>query len=1095
MTPPVCGFAGLDGQAAPKVFIGNRFNNYGGRVTLLAEQEGSPLPHAAVPDSGTPQLRVRRQPTSKAVLLVAAFGAFLAFLDSTIVNVAFPNIQHSFPKASFSNLSWVLNAYNIVLAGFLVAAGRFADLMGRRRMFVLGVAIFTVASGLCAIAGSVNTLIAFRVLQGIGAALLIPASLALVVEGFEPARRAHGVGLWGAAAAIASGLGPPIGGALVALSSWRLAFLVNLPLGILAIALTRRHLVESRAPGVKRLPDLRGALLLAASLGLVTLAVIEGPDWSWTGVRIIAIFVGSAAALFGFVMSSRKARSPLIDPTLLRIRSFAVGNAVTVVAGTGFYAYLLTHIFYLNEVWGYSLVKAGCAVAPAAFVAAIVASRLGKVADRHGHRLIIVPGALVWAASLLWYIDRVGPTPHFLTEWLPGQLLQGVGVGATLPVLGSAALARLPKGSPYATASAVVTSARQLGAVLGISLLVVLIGHPGPLEVRNALHHGWEFAAICFLVVAVGAAFLGRTTKDEGATIDADEQPKLLAIDVELPDRPMGEPIPPDSLADLPMFKALSPRGLAALEQAAEDVELDAGSYLFHQGDPSDSLYVVRSGRLQVMQGDIVLTELSRGAVLGELGLLTDDVRSASVRAVRDTRLVRLTKEQFDAIANVKMMTALAKGLALRIQEIAPPTSSASTTKDVVIAVVALERGAPAKECAAALVRQMKPYVRVVDPGRVDREGLERAERDADKVVLSATTSTKAWRDYCLRVADRIVLVTNDPQLPASLPERAAGCDLVLTGVPASREQRAEWEVALRPKSVHVVDTGDMTSGCRALAMRLAGRSLGVVFGGGGARGFGHLGVLAELEAAGVIVDRYAGTSMGAIVAAWAASGLDAAAADAEAYEGFVRTNPIGDYTLPSKSLIRGRRTDNLLVRSIGGVLIEELPKEFRCVSVDLLNRERVVHRSGPLADAMACSLRLPGIFPPYLHNNALHVDGGVLDNLPVSTLSRAEGPIIAVAIGFGAPGSRGNDERPPGPPRMPSLGDTLVRTMTLASGNAAVEAMAMADLVLRPDATGVGLTEWHQIDRMRESGRATTRAALPQISELLSRCGSLSAG
>jgi NTE family protein len=1062
-------------------------------MTVVAEHTLTGSATEISPDSKQgpvgPALTARRQPTSKVVLLVASFGAFLAFLDSTIVNVAFPNIEHSFPTVSFSHLSWVLNAYNIVLASFLVAAGRISDLLGRRKLFVTGVVIFTAASVLCAVAANVDQLIAYRVLQGVGAAMLIPASLALVVEGFEPARRAHGVGLWGAAAAIASGLGPPVGGALVAAANWRLAFLVNLPLGIVAVVVARKHLVESRSPGVRRMPDMRGAMLLATSLGLLTLGVIEGQDWSWTSPGTVAVFAASAIAMFGFIRSSRTHRTPLIDPALLRVRSFSLGNAMTVVAGTGFYAYLLTHILYLNGVWGYSLLKAGSSLAPAAFVAAVVASVLGKVADRHGHRIILVPGALAWAGSLYWYLERVGPTPHFLTEWLPGQVLQGIGVGATLPVLGSAALARLPKGSAYATASAVVSSARQLGAVLGVSLLVIIVGNPTPAEARNALRHGWVFAACCFVVVAIGCAFIGQTRKDGEVVItDGVERPPLPeVIDLTIPRQRAAEPPSTDSLSDLPMFRELTPRAMIALERAAEDVELDAGSYLFHQGEPSDALYVVRSGRLEVVQGDVVLTELSRGAVLGELGLLTDDVRSASVRAVRDSRLVRLTKRQFDAIANVKVMTSLAKGLAKRIQEIAPPVTSRRTSQDVVIAVVALERGAPVKECSAALVRHMRGHVRVIDPGRVDREGLERAERDADKVVLTATTGTKAWRDFCLRVADRVVLVTAGGGIPSTgLPSKAQACDLVLTGRPATREQRAEWEAAIAPKSVTVVDDGDVTA-CM-LAARLSGRSLGLVFGGGGARGFAHLGVLEELEAAGVVVDRFAGTSMGAVVAGWAARGLDAAAADAEAYEYFVRVNPIGDFTVPSKGLIRGRRTDELLRHSTGGLLIEELPREFRCVSVDLLKRAKVVHRNGPLSEAMNCSLRLPGVFPPRPYRDGLHVDGGVLDNLPVTALSREEGPLIAVSIGFGSAGGRGSTQVRTGPARIPGLGDTLIRTMTMGSGDAAIEAMDIADLVIRPDGTGVGLTEWHQIDRMRESGRMATRGALPQIMSLLAR-------
>jgi len=1042
------------------------------------------------PPTAGPLLK-RRQPTSGVVLLVAAFGAFLAFLDSTIVNVAFPDIQRTFPDSSLSTLSWVLNAYNIVLAAFLVAAGRFADLLGRKRVFIVGVVVFTLASVLCAVAGSVGQLIAFRVLQGLGAALLIPASLALVVEGFELSRRAHGVGLWGAAAAIASGLGPPIGGALVELSSWRLAFLINLPLGIAAVLVARRALVESRSPGVRKVPDLVGALALAAALGLLSLGLIKGPDWGWTDVLTVASFVGSVAALAGFVVSSRRHRAPLLDPALLRVRSFALGNVLSIVAGAGFYAYLLTHVLYLSYVWDYSLLRAGLAVAPAAFVAAVVAAVLGKVADKRGHRIILVPGALVWAASLLWYLERVGPDPAFLSEWLPAQLIQGLGVGATLPVLGSAALARLPKGGGYATASAVVTSARQLGAVLGIALLVVLIGTPAPEQAREALRDGWVFASVCFVLVAVGSLLMGRTEyqPEQGVLDLRDELPlPRPPSDVEQPVLRAAAPEPPATLGDLPLFAGLSPAALARLERVVTDVDLDAGAVLFSQGDPTDGLYVLRSGRLQVLQGDVVLTELTRGAVLGELGLLTGDVRSATVRAVRDSRLVHLTQEHFAAFATLEVMTGMAKGLATRIQEIAPPAVSRRRGADVVVAVVGLDAGAPVEECSQALQAHLRRHVRVVAPGRVDRDGLERAEQDADKVVLSAGPADPAWRELCLRVADRVVLVSGGPVPPLeALPERVLGADLVLTGAPASREQRAEWEALLTPRSTH--DAGaDLGVGLRPLALRLTGRSLGLVLGGGGARSFAHLGVLDELEAAGIVVDRFAGASVGAAIAALAATGADADGVDAQVYENFVRNNPIGDYRLPAKGLVKGRATEAAIQRTIGDLLVEELPKEFRCVSVDLLKRREVVHRSGRIADAVACSLRLPGLYPPFPHGGTLHVDGGVMNNLPVSALAHDEGPIVAVSISFGGSGRPPGAPRRSGPPRVPAIGDTLMRTMMMASGDAAEKAFQEADLVLRPSSDGVGLLEFHQIDRMREAGREATRAALPQLAALLAR-------
>ena len=216
------------------------------------------------------------------ILLVACFGAFLAYLDATIVNVAFPSIRESFPGTSIARLSWVLNAYNIVFAAFLIVFGRLADLLGRRRGFVIGVLVFTVGSALCGLAPSVGLLIAARVLQALGAAMLVPASLALVVEAFPEERRAHAIGLWGATAAVAAGLGPPVGGALIEVGSWRWVFLINIPFGAIAMWVARGQLVESRAPGRRTMPDLRGAALLAGFLALLTLGVVKGGDWGWT---------------------------------------------------------------------------------------------------------------------------------------------------------------------------------------------------------------------------------------------------------------------------------------------------------------------------------------------------------------------------------------------------------------------------------------------------------------------------------------------------------------------------------------------------------------------------------------------------------------------------------------------------------------------------------------------------------------------------------------------------------------------------------------------------------------------------------------------
>lgn len=1031
---------------------------------------------------GFANLTRRRRPSSASVLLVAGFGAFLAFLDSTIVNIAFPDIQRSFPSYDIGSLSWILNGYNIVFAAFMVAAGRLADLLGRRRTFLSGVLVFTIASGLCAVAGSVEQLVAFRVLQGIGAAILVPASLALVVEGFDAARRAHAIGLWGAAAAIAAGLGPPIGGLLVEWAGWRWVLLVNVPLGIVAAIATKRMLVESRASGRRRMPDLRGALLLAVTLGLVTLGLVKGPDWGWLSVATVGSFLASVLTSVGFVHSSRSHPAPLVEPALLRSRSFVAGNLLTLVAAAGFYCYGLTHVLYLNYVWHYSLLKAGFAIAPAAVVAAVVAAALGRVAGRHGHRVIVLVGALVWAGSLVWYLQRVGSEPDFLRVWLPGQLLQGIGVGATLPVLSSAALAEVAKGGSYATSSAVVSTTRQLGAVLGVAVMVILIGKPEHGTAEEALRRGWAMAAICFIAVAVAAAVLGRTNRNP-VQMPAPEPAIAPRLEPPIP-QPAAAPIEhwaagdADPLGNLPLFAGLDAATLAQLGEHVEDVELEAGCYLFHEGDPSDSLYVIRTGRVQVLQDSIVLKELGRGEVLGELGLLIDAPRSATVRALRDTKLVRLTKAQFDEIADHGALAALVKVLATRLRE-APPPATDSTSPEVVVSVIGVSGDAPVPAVAAGLLTALSARLRAVDPGRVDRDGLDRAERVADKVVLHAAVEDAGWRDFCLRVADRIVLVAGDPNPQAArLPARARGADLVLAGPAASREHRRQWEELITPRSVHVVHYRRILENVRPLAARIAGRSIGLVLGGGGARGFAHLGVLDELERVGVTIDRFAGTSMGAVIAVFGACGMDAATADAYAYEYFIRHNPLSDYAFPVRGLVRGRRTLTLLEAAFGDRLVEELPKEFRCVSVDLLARRPVVHRRGRLVDVIGCSLRLPGIYPPQVYNGRLHVDGGVLDNLPVSTRASPDGPLIAVSIGLGGggPGSARQD----GSPKVPGIGDTLMRTMTIGSQRGADAALSLAQVVIRPDTGAVGLLEFHQIDAAREAGRVAAREAMP---------------
>src|SRR4051812_29719929 len=315
------------------------------------------------------------------VLLVTGVAVFMAFLDVTIVNVAFPSIEAAFPEASVASLSWVLNAYNIVFAALLVPAGRLADLVGRRRIFFAGMGLFLGASALCGLAPTVEVLIGARVLQAAGAALLVPTSLGLLLPEFPPERRATATALWGAVGGVAAATGPSLGGLLIEWTDWRLVFFVNLLIGAAAILPARRLLREYRDPDRGAVPDALGIVLLAGGVGALALAIVQAPDWGWGGGRVIGAFAVAAAALAGFVWRSAAHPHPVVELELFRVRSFAAACVGVGIFSLGFYALLLSGNLFLTGVWHYSILKAGFAVTPGPLMAATASAAAGRTAD------------------------------------------------------------------------------------------------------------------------------------------------------------------------------------------------------------------------------------------------------------------------------------------------------------------------------------------------------------------------------------------------------------------------------------------------------------------------------------------------------------------------------------------------------------------------------------------------------------------------------------------------------------------------------------------------------------------------------------------
>jgi EmrB/QacA subfamily drug resistance transporter len=441
----------------------------------------------------------------KSAVAIACAGAFVAFLDTTIVNIAFPDISASFAGSGRDALSWVLDGYFVVIAALLVPAGGLADRFGHRRIFLLGVAGFTAASLLCAAAPSLPLLIAFRVVQGIAAAMIAPASLAIVLDSFPAERRSAGVGLWGAAAAAAAAVGPTLGGALVELSDWRLVFLVNLPLGA-AIVLAGR----SRLPRPKildsRLPDLPGAGMLALSLAMVTLGIVEGNDWGWGAASTLGCFAAAAILLGVVVARSRRHPRPIVEPALFAHGSFRAGNLGTLLFAAAFFSLILGNVLFLTSIWGYTVLQAGLATLPGPALSTVVAGPAGKLADRFGHRAVIVPGALFFAAGVM-VLRSAGADPDWLGLWLPGACLTGIGIGLAFPTLGAASVRDIGD-DRFATASAVNAAFRQVGAVLGTAILVAIVGEPASLsDALGASDNAYTFAICASL--ASGAAVLG----------------------------------------------------------------------------------------------------------------------------------------------------------------------------------------------------------------------------------------------------------------------------------------------------------------------------------------------------------------------------------------------------------------------------------------------------------------------------------------------------------------------------------------------------------------------------------------------------------
>lgn len=446
------------------------------------------------------------------VLTSTSLAVFAVLLDTTVGFVTFPAISTSFSSAEPSTLSWVLTAYTLVFAAVLIPAGRLADRVGRRRMFLFGVIVFTTGSMLCGLSPTVGILIGAEMLEAVGAAMLVPASLALVLQTFPRDKVPVAVAIWGAIGSVAGVIGPTVGALLVSGLSWRWAFFINIPVGIISFLLGRAVLPEGREEHPGRLPDPIGIIVLSGGIAVITYAIVKTDSWGLASGRFVATVAVGALLLAVFVLRCQRVANSVIHLGLFRARNFRWGNAAMTVYASGFSALFLGNILFLTRVWSYSILEAGLAISVGPVIVVVTSPLFGRLAGRIGQRRLLVPGGLIWALGGVLLIARASTDPEYVAVYLPAWICAAVGVSLVLPQLSSVAVQGLPA-DQFGAGSAVVQAVRYLGSTLGVAVVIALVGEES-ITSLTSFRHVWWFLVACGIAVAALSTRLAMTNSD-----------------------------------------------------------------------------------------------------------------------------------------------------------------------------------------------------------------------------------------------------------------------------------------------------------------------------------------------------------------------------------------------------------------------------------------------------------------------------------------------------------------------------------------------------------------------------------------------------
>jgi EmrB/QacA subfamily drug resistance transporter len=440
-------------------------------------------------------------------------------LDNTIVNVALPSIRREL-GASVSNLQWTIDAYTLVLASFLMLSGSTADRIGRRRVFQIGLALFSVGSLLCSISPNVQWLIAFRAMQAIGGSMLNPVAMSIITNTFtNPKERARAIGVWGGVVGISQALGPIVGGLLVDSIGWRSIFWINVPIGIAAIILTFAFVPESKALRPRRIDPI-GQLLVIVSLATLTYAIIEGPEFGWTSARIVSLFVVSVLAVIGLVGYERRRPEPLIDVRFFRSIPFSGATIIAICAFASLAGFLFVNTLYLQDVRGYTALAAGLYTLPLALMSMVFGPLSGRIVGARGPRISLLVAGLGILFCALIMTNLTDTTSMLLL--IGAYVLFGIGFGMVNPPITNTAVSGMPI-QQAGVAAAVASTSRQIGQSLGVAVIgsVVTGSIHGSLQVGlpAASHVGWWIIVGCALVIfCLGLLTTGRWAKRTATT-------------------------------------------------------------------------------------------------------------------------------------------------------------------------------------------------------------------------------------------------------------------------------------------------------------------------------------------------------------------------------------------------------------------------------------------------------------------------------------------------------------------------------------------------------------------------------------------------